>query len=83
MAQMVMNLSAREETWVQSLGQEYPLGKGLATHSSILVWRFSRTKEPGGHSQWSCKESDTTERLTHTHKLYVTMRSMKIKFTFH
>ena len=29
-----------EETWVQSLGQEEPLGEGIATHSSILVWRI-------------------------------------------
>ena len=54
-AQMVMNLPARQETWVKSLGQEDPLEKGMATQSSILVWRFSWTKEPGGHSPWSCR----------------------------
>ena len=36
----------------------------MATHSSILAWRISWTKEPGGYSPWSHKESDTTERLT-------------------
>ena len=36
MAQMVKNLSAMQETWVQSLGQEDALEKGMATHSSIL-----------------------------------------------
>ena len=40
MAQMVKNLSAMQETWVQSLGREYPLEKGMATHSSILAWRI-------------------------------------------
>ena len=36
-----------QETWVQSLGQEGPLEEGMETHSSILVWRISRTEEPG------------------------------------
>ena len=39
-AQMVNNLSAMRETWVWSLGWEDPLEKGMATHSSILVWRI-------------------------------------------
>ena len=38
MPQMVKNLSAIQETWVLSLGQEDPLGKEMATHSSILAW---------------------------------------------
>ena len=37
-AQTVKNLPAVQETWVQSLGQEDPLEKGMATHSSILAW---------------------------------------------
>ena len=37
---MVKNLPAMQETWVQSLGQEDPLEKGKATHSSSLVWRI-------------------------------------------
>ena len=36
-----------QETWVQSLGQEDPLEKGIASHSSILVWRIPWTEEPG------------------------------------
>ena len=36
------------ETWVRSLGQEDPLEKGMATHSSILAWRIPWTEEPGG-----------------------------------
>ena len=48
MAQMVKNLPAMQETWVQSLGQEDPLEKGMATHSSILAWRIPSSEEPGG-----------------------------------
>ena len=46
--QMVKNLPATQETWVQSLGQKDPLEKRMPTHSSILAWRIPRTKEPGG-----------------------------------
>ena len=42
-AQLVKNLSAMQETWVQSLGWEDPLGKRNATHSSIPAWRIPRT----------------------------------------
>ena len=52
-AQLVKNLPTMQETWVQSLGWEYPLEKGKATHSSVLAWRIP----------WGRKESDTTERL--------------------
>ena len=47
MAQMVKNLPAMQETWVQSLSQEEPLEKGMATHSSILAWRIPWIEEPG------------------------------------
>ena len=43
---MVKNLPAMQETWVQSPGQEDPLEKGMATHSSILAWRMPWTEEP-------------------------------------
>ena len=43
MAQMVKNLPAMQETWVGSLGQEDPLQKGMATHSSILAWSKTHT----------------------------------------
>ena len=46
-AQMVKHLPTMQETWVQSLGQEDPLEKEMATHSSILAWRIPRTVEPG------------------------------------
>ena len=47
-AQMVEGLTAKQETRVQSLGQEDSLEKGTVTHSSVLVWRIPRTEEPGG-----------------------------------
>ena len=47
-AQTVKNPPAMHETWVHSLGLEYALEKGMATHSSILAWRISWTEEPGG-----------------------------------
>ena len=46
--QMVKNLPAIQETWVQSLGWEDPLEEGMATHSSILAWSIPWTEEPGG-----------------------------------
>ena len=45
---MVKNLPAMQETWIQSLGQEDPLEKEMATHSSILAWRIPWKEEPGG-----------------------------------
>ena len=45
---MVRNLPAMQKTWVQSLGQEDPLEKGMATHSSIVACRIPWTEEPGG-----------------------------------
>ena len=47
-AKTIKNLPAMQETWVRSLGQKDPLGKGMATHSSILTWRIPWTEEPGG-----------------------------------
>ena len=46
-AQMVKNLPAMLEPWVQFLGQEDPL-EVMAAHSNILAWRIPRTEEPGG-----------------------------------
>ena len=59
-AQLVKDPPAMQETWVQPLGWEDPLEKQKATHSSILTWRVSWTI----YSQWGCKESDMTERLS-------------------
>ena len=47
MAQTVKNLSAKQETWVQSFDPEDALEKGMTTHSNILAWRIPWTEEPG------------------------------------
>ena len=57
-AQTVKNLPATQETWVRSLGQEDPLEKGMATHSSIFAWRSPWTEEPGG--LWSVDSQSRT-----------------------
>ena len=62
-SQLVRNPPAVWETWVQSLGWEDLLEKGIATHSSILAWRIPWTEEPVGYSPGGCKESDTTKQL--------------------
>ena len=59
---MVKSLPEMQETQVQSLDQEDPLEKEMATHSSIPAWKISWTEEHGGLQS---KELDTTEWLTH------------------
>ena len=61
---MVKNLPAMQETWVQSLDQEDPLEKEMATYFSILAWEIPWTEEPGGFSPRGRKESDTTDATT-------------------
>ena len=56
----VKSLPVIQETWVQSLGQEDLLEKGMATHSSILAWEIPWTEEPGGLQSMG-SESDKTE----------------------
>ena len=51
-------------TWVQSLDQDNPLEKGMATHSSILAWKIPWKRSLEDHSPWGCNELDTIERLT-------------------
>ena len=46
-AQRVKSLPAMHETWVRSLGQEDPLEKEMATHSSTLAWKIPWTEKPG------------------------------------
>jgi len=46
-----------QETWVPLLGQEEPLGKGIATHSIILAWEIPRTLEPGGLQSMGLQKS--------------------------
>ena len=56
---MVKNLPIMQETEVQSLGQEDPLEKGIATHCSFLAWRIPQTEEPGG------QQSNGLQRVGH------------------
>ena len=63
-AQTVKNLPAMQETRVLSLGQEGPLEKGMAIHSSVLAWKTPWTEEPGRlQSMWSQKVRQN-EQLT-------------------
>ena len=57
---MVKNLPAMQETQVQSLDWEDPLGAEMATHSSILAWVIPWTEEPGGLQSKEWQESDST-----------------------
>ena len=61
---MVKTLPVMQETQVQSLGQEDPLKKEMATHPSIFAWRILWQKSLAGYSPVGLKESDTTEQLT-------------------
>ena len=65
MAQTVKNLPEMWETWVGSLGQEDPLEKGIATHSSILAWRIPWREDPGGLQ--SKRSQCQTQLSTHRH----------------
>ena len=56
---MAKNLPAMQETQVQSLGQEDPLEKGMATHSSNLAWKIPSTEEPGRLQLMGSQESRT------------------------
>ena len=58
--QLVKNLLAMQGVWVRPLGQEDPLEKEMAIHSSILAWRIPWTAEPGGLQSMGLRELDTT-----------------------
>ena len=57
-AQLVKSSPAMQETGVRSLGQEDPLEREIATHSSILAWEIAWTEEPGGLQSMGFQESD-------------------------
>ena len=59
-AQLLKNLPAMQETWVQLLGQENPLEKEMATHFSILAWRIPWTEKPGRLQSMGSQEYNTT-----------------------
>ena len=68
---MVKDPPAMQETWVQSLVWEDPLGKGMATHSSIGAWEIPWTEESRKLRFRRFQELDTTEQLTITMGLCV------------
>ena len=72
MAQTVKNLPVMQKTKVQSLGQEDPLEKRMATHSSILPREFRGQRSLAGYSPWGHRESDTTEQLTLSEYIVIT-----------
>ena len=66
-AQLVKNLPAMWEIWIQFLGWGDPLEESMATHSSILAWRIPNGQRSlVGYSLWGRKESDLTEQLSAT-----------------
>ena len=76
MAQTVKHLPAMRETWVRSLGQEDPLEKEMATHSSTLAWKIPWTEEP-------CKlQSTGSQRVGHDSATSLYLLSTSNCFTF-
>ena len=63
MAQRLKRLPGMQETRVQSLGQEDPLEKAMAPHSSTLAWKIPWTEEPGGLQSMGRKELDTAKQF--------------------
>ena len=66
-AQSVKNLPEMQETWVQSLGREDPLEKGMAMHSSVLTWGIPRMEEPGGLQSMGSQSRTRLGDQAHTH----------------
>ena len=56
---VVKNLPSLQETWIQSLGQEDPLEKEMATHFGILAWEIPWTEEPGWATVHEASKSQT------------------------
>ena len=66
MAQKVKRLPTTRETWVRSLGQEDPLEKEMATHSSTLAWKIPWMEEPGGLQSMVTKSGTRLSSFTFT-----------------
>ena len=79
-AQTMKNLPAMQETWVQSLGQEDPLEKEMATHSSILAWRIPWTEEPGG-LQFMVSKRVRHDRVTNSFTLIFSEAAYQVSFS--
>ena len=79
--QMVKNLHAMWETWVQSLGWEDPLEKGMTTLSSILAWGIPYTEESTGRLQSTGSQRVEHDQITFTFTVPSTLLSNSYKFS--
>ena len=78
LAQMVKHLSAMRETWVQPLGQEDPLEKEMAIHSSTIAWKIPWTEEPGRLQSMGWQRVGHDWATSLTHKLWKILEEIKI-----
>ena len=79
MTQTIKHLPAKQETQVQPLGQEDPLEKEMATHSSILAWKIPWIQEPGRLQSMGLQDSDTTEQLHFLYKSIFFQETTNVK----
>ena len=77
---MIKRLPAMLETQVQSLGQEDPLEKEMATHSSTHAWKIPWMEKPGGLQSMGSQRVRSTERL-HFHLLSLLFSELRVEFT--
>ena len=81
-AQRVKRLPAMWETWVRSLGQEYPLEKELAHHSSTLAWKIPRTEKPGGLQSMIAKSRTWLSNFTSLSLIISSVQSLSHVWLF-
>ena len=81
-AEVVKNPPAKQDTWVRSLGQENPLEKGMATHSSILAWKDPTpwTEEPGRLQSMGLQRVRQHRATKHTHPSFGQARNLEVNF---
>ena len=77
MAQRVKRLPAMQETWVRPLGQEDPLEKEMATHSSTLAWKIPWTEKPGR------LQSMESQRVRHDWVTSLSFTFVNVSWCFH
>ena len=64
---LMQKMQGMQETWVQSLGREYPPEEEMATHCSILAWEIPRAEEPGGLQSMGLQRVRHHVTTEHTH----------------
>ena len=80
---MVKNLPAMQESWGQSLGWEDALRREWQPTLGFLPKESHGERSLVGYSPWGCRESDMTERLTHTHIIIITTIIITIQLHYH